>query len=242
MKRTDPDAFSPPIRIGRPGENALPLPGTNPAWTVDGVIETLSPLVLPERLARIQAALEQRLDSVTVLLDSPSDPHNVAAVLRSADAFGVQTIHVFLEENDYRASGRVAQGSHHWVDTVAYETREAAAECLIEQGYTLIVTHPQGELVPADLAQVERPALVLGNEHHGVHPSLASRAKTTVRIPMVGFVESLNMSVSAALLLSAATGTRPRGLRADHRRNVLARWLRHSVPRSSEILAAVDAH
>jgi tRNA (guanosine-2'-O-)-methyltransferase len=242
MKRTDPDVFSPPTRIGRPGDPAFPDPGPSPGWTASGVIETLSPLVLPERLERLRAVLAKRLDTVTVLLDNPGDPHNVAAVLRSADAFGVQTAHVFLEDNEYRASGRVAQGSHYWVDTIAYETRATAATCLTEQGYTLIVTHPEGELLPSDLGHVERPCLILGNEHSGVHATLEALATTSVRIPMVGFVESLNVSVSAALLLSAATAGRGRGLRPEHAENLLARWLRHSVPRSSEILAAVDAY
>jgi tRNA (guanosine-2'-O-)-methyltransferase len=178
---------------------------------------------------------------VTLLLDSPGDPHNVAAVLRSADAFGIQTVHVFLEDGEYRANKKIAQGSHNWVDTVLHQEREAAATYLTEQGYTLVTTHPEGKLAPEDLRSIPRLALILGNEHSGVHPSLAGRAASSVQIAMVGFVESLNLSVSAALLLRAATEGRGRGLPHPQRDNVLARWLRHSVPRSSEILAAVDA-
>jgi tRNA (guanosine-2'-O-)-methyltransferase len=241
MKRTHPDVFSPQAYSSGVGQYHVPPPGPSPHWTADGVIRTLQPLALPERNMRIESVLDRRLDSVTLLLDSPGDPHNVAAVLRSADAFGIQTVHVFLEDGEYRANKRIAQGSHNWVDTVLHHNREDAAAHLIDQGYTLVTTHPEGKLSPEDLRTIPRLALILGNEHSGVHPSLVQKANSSVQIPMVGFVESLNLSVSAALLLRAATEGRGRGLPGPLRENVHARWLRHSVPRSSEILAAVDA-
>jgi len=237
MKRTDPDVIS-LITTPVGSEGPLnPSPGPTPRWTAEGVIRALSPLTLPERLEKMMTVLARRLDTVTVLLDNPADPHNAAAVVRSADAFGLQAVHVFHETGDFRASGRVAQGSHYWVDTLLHTERSAALKHLVSEDYTLVATHPDGDLVPADLRNLERVAVILGNEHDGIHPILHAAARHTVRIPMSGFVESLNLSVSAAILLHAASAGRPPSLSAAQKDNVLSRWLRHSVPRSAEILA-----
>jgi tRNA (guanosine-2'-O-)-methyltransferase len=108
----------------------------------------------------------------------------------------------------------------------------------LERGYELVATHPKGELVPEDLARIPRVCIVMGNEHDGISEALVARAARTVRIPMRGFVESLNLSVAAALLLSAATRERRGDLSADETLELYAAGLLRSVPRSGEILAA----
>jgi len=237
MKRTDPDAYAPPVTRAPAG--ALPPAGPSSRWTATAVIAALEPLVLPERVARLRAVLSGRLSSVTVVLDRPHDPHNGSAVLRSCDAFGVQTVHVLASAEAFSISRNVAQGAQRWVDVVTHDDPDTLVSALRSQRYRIALTHPEGECDLADLPRLERVALLMGNEHDGVLPALAAAADCRLRIPMRGFVESLNMSVSAALTVQAATAGRPGDLTPEEADNVYARWLRATVPRADEVLAAL---
>ena len=106
------------------------------------------------------------------------------------------------------------------------------------QGFTLVATHPSGELTKEDLAKLPRVALLLGNEHDGLREELTRAADHSVRIPMRGFVESLNVSVAAAVLLSAATEQRPGDLSAERKRTLYARGLYRTLPRAADFLRA----
>jgi tRNA (guanosine-2'-O-)-methyltransferase len=102
----------------------------------------------------------------------------------------------------------------------------------------LVATHPAGELAPEDLAAVPRLALVLGNEREGIDPEIEAACSQRVQVPMRGFVESLNVSVTAAILLHAATRARTGDLDAATRRRLYARGLYLSVPQAAKVLAA----
>jgi tRNA (guanosine-2'-O-)-methyltransferase len=209
-----------------------------PTYDDATVIEVLEPLVLPARADKLRRIAQQRLESVTVLLDQPHDPHNGAAVLRSAEAFGLQEVHVVTRHERFVAARSVTRGTELWLDVHQHEGYEPAIAGLVARGYELVLTHPEGELLPEDLAGVPRLALVLGNEHWGVNEALRAVAPRSVRIPMRGFVESLNVSVSAAILLASATRGRPADLSAEEQRHHYARGLFHTVTRASEVLAA----
>jgi tRNA (guanosine-2'-O-)-methyltransferase len=211
-----------------------PLP-----WTAERIIARLEPLVLDRRRERFREVLRNRLGSVTVLLDELADPHNRAAVVRSCDAFGVQELHALQEAEAFGVHHAVAAGTERWVDVRHHRHVATAVADLSARGFELIETHPKGELVPDDLATLPRVALILGNEHRGVAPSLARAACRRVRIPMRGFVESLNVSVSAAILLAAATRGRAGDLPAEVQRHLYARALFHSVPRAGQVLEAL---
>jgi tRNA (guanosine-2'-O-)-methyltransferase len=224
--------------VGAGSAESLPGEPWSGAWTVDAVIETLEPLASDERQARIQSVLEQRLSSVTVLLDAPHDPHNGSAVMRTCDAFGIPTVHVVPREEAFLIARRITKGTERWLEVHHHASPEAAAQHLKRQGFELVATHPQGELTPPDLAHIPRLALLLGNEHEGICAALQREASRAVRIPMRGFVESLNVSVAAAVLLAAATHGRPGDLPVPEKRRLYARALFRSVPRAGEILAA----
>src|SRR6187455_2876569 len=202
------------------------------AWTARGVIEVLEPLVGERRRARLQGVIASRIGSVTVLMDAPHDPHNGAAVMRSCDAFGLPTVHVVARVESFMIARRITKGTERWLEVHDHKTPEAAARHLLERGFELVATHPQGELTPPDLAHIPRLALLLGNEHDGICEPLLRHAKRAVRIPMRGFVESLNVSVAAAVLLSAATHGRPGDLPHAEKRRLYARALFRSVPRA----------
>jgi tRNA (guanosine-2'-O-)-methyltransferase len=207
-------------------------------WTPEGVVETLSPLVTDARLARLRSVIDARLASVTVLMDAPHDPHNGGAVLRSCDAFGVQRLCVVPRSEPFAISTTVTRGSEKWVDVDLYRSPSEAVSALNGAGFLLVATHPEGTLVSDDLARIPRLALVLGNERDGIRDELEKAAAHTVRVPMRGFVESLNMSVSAAILLSAATRGRPGDLPHEQRQRLLARGLYRTLTHAAEALAA----
>ena len=209
-----------------------------PSWTASGIIEALEPLVLPERQARIRQTLTERLADVTVVMDRPHDPHNGAAVLRSCDAFGVQNVHIVSGHEPFLVSRIVTRRSERWLDIHEHDRPESALEPLLDEGYTLVTTHPQGELLPEDLSHVPTLALVFGNEHWGIDPRFVRAAGRSVRIPMRGFVESLNLSVSAAILLHAAVRNRRGNLSPADRERLYARGLYQTVKRAEVVLSS----
>ncbi|HTM46587.1 MAG TPA: RNA methyltransferase [Polyangiaceae bacterium] len=223
------------------------------AWTAAGVIALLEPLASLERCNTIQKALSQRLDSVTLLLDGAHDPHNVAAVLRSCDAFGLQQVHVAssgasagafsaASSGALMVSRKIAQGTERWVDVTHHAQPSDAVSALRAERFVLAAAHPQGKLMPEDLVAIPRVAIVLGNEHSGISAEVSLACEHTVRIPMRGFVESLNLSVSAALLIRAATMARAGDLSETQKQHLYARGLWRSVNRAAEILAASEPH
>jgi len=212
-----------------------------PEWDAESVIALLEPMVVEPRRARLLSVIEERVASVTVLMDAPHDPHNGAAVLRSADAFGVGTVHVVPRRESFLISTSVAKGTERWVDTIEHATPEAAITTLVDAGFELVATHPKGDCLPGDLAALPKLALVFGNEHDGISETLTRAATRAVRIPMRGFVESLNVSVSAAILLAAATNGRPGDLDPETKRLFYARGLYRTVARAGEILEAAGS-
>jgi tRNA (guanosine-2'-O-)-methyltransferase len=219
-----------------PADLTAPWPSS---WTADQVVSTLSPMVLERRRERLEQVIGCRLASVTLLLDELQDPHNRAAVVRSCDAFGVQRLHALQPGSQFAVHHGVATGTERWVDVCSHRTPVAAIEHLRQRQFQLVATHPEGELTPEDLSGMERVAVILGNEHRGICPQLEQAAAARVRIPMRGFVESLNVSVSAALVLRAATSGRRGDLTPATRLHLFARALFLSVPRASEVLAAL---
>lgn len=206
------------------------------------VARVLEAFITPERSARLRAVFAARLDAVTVLMDAPHDPHNGAAVLRSCDAFGLQRLHVVERLERFISANTVSRGSERWVEVRTYAAPADAMAALAASGHEVIVTHPSGELAPADLAGIPRLALVLGNERYGIHPEVVRACARSVRVPMRGFVESLNVSVTAAILIEQAARGRPGDLAEDEQAFLYARGLVLTVPRAAEILAARGVH
>lgn len=206
-------------------------------WTPESVIETLEPLAVDERRARLWSVIRGRIGSVTVLMDAPHDPHNAAAVLRSCDGLGVPRLHIVPRDEDFAVGRTVAKGAERWIEVVPHRTPERALAALHQAGYTTVATHPEGNLEPEALARLPRVAVILGNEHDGLRDALHAGARESVRIPMRGFVESFNVSVAAAVLLYAATRGRGGDLSEAEQLRYYARALVRSVPRALQVLA-----
>lgn len=200
------------------------------------VIRLLEPLVTDRRRERLLEVIGQRVGSVQVLFDAPHDPHNGAAVVRTCEAFGVQKVNVIERKEKFLLSSTVSRGTEKWVDLRAWQTPGEAIDALRAEGFELVAAHPEGELDPSDLADIPRLAIVLGNERDGIADELLAACARRVRVPMRGFAESLNVSVSAAVLLAFATRARAGDLADDDKRRVYARGLYLSVERANDVL------
>lgn len=213
-----------------PDETALPA-------DVATIIAALDPFLTEERRRRIASVIAARTRAVVPILDGLIDPHNVAAVMRSADAFGVQEVHLLAGPETFLASRRVSQGTDRWVDVVRHASPSACASFLRQRGYRLYVAAMDGAVEPSALAREARVAVVFGNEHGGVSEEMRALADGTYTIPMRGFVQSLNVSVAAAITLYSAMQGRPGELGPEERETLRARYLLASVPRALDLLA-----
>lgn len=224
MRRDHPDAFE------LPGPPALPASPTE-------VIAALQPLLTEERLARIEAILAGRSRAVIPVLDGVDDPHNVAAILRSAEAFGTQEVHLIDHGERFMASQRVTQGTDRWLDLVRHPSADTCVDSLRARGYAVYVATMDGQLTPEDLARIPQVAIVFGNEHAGVSRALAEAADGHYTIPMRGFAQSLNVSVATAITLYGATRPRAGDLAPEDAQALRARFMMLSVPRAHEVVA-----
>jgi tRNA (guanosine-2'-O-)-methyltransferase len=172
-------------------------------------------LLSDERRARIQSVVDARLQSITVVLDRLLDPHNTAAILRTAEGLGVARAHVVAHRaGDAIAHRRVTQDAHKWLEVEPRASGAGAVEALRSSGFEVWAGHltPDARLyteLPADRAV----ALLFGNEHEGPAPETLAACTGTFRIPMAGFTQSFNVSVAAAIALAHLTAARRRYLR-----------------------------
>ncbi|MCF1428682.1 MAG: tRNA (guanosine(18)-2'-O)-methyltransferase TrmH [Shewanella sp.] len=159
----------------------------------------------PERFARINQMLDNRQPDLTLCLDQIHKTNNIAAILRTADAVGIPFVHAVWPEGDMRVSGNTASGSQQWVKVDRYQQIGTALEIFSQQGMQIVTTGMTADAVDYRTLDYTKPtAFVLGHEKDGVSDCATSRADFNVTIPMVGMVQSLNVSVAAALLMYEA--------------------------------------
>jgi len=159
---------------------------------------------------KFETIILQRTRHITLVLEDIFQPHNASAVLRSCDCFGLQDVHIIENSNKYQVNPDVALGSSKWLSLYKYNSAEnntvACLQSLKTAGYQIIATTPhKDDHTPEDLPLGQKIALVFGTELEGLTPQAISMADGFVKIPMYGFTESLNISVSAALLIRSLT-------------------------------------
>ncbi|MGE5184980.1 MAG: TrmH family RNA methyltransferase [Acidobacteriota bacterium] len=190
----------------------------------------LLPMLSAERVARIDAVLARRLQSVTVAVEDTYDPHNAAATLRTSEALGLQDVHVIEPLERFSAAKGVTRGAHKWIDLHRWPSAEAAAGALRGRGFRVFATLP-GAPQSIDDVEVGSPiAVVFGNEHAGLSAGAISACDGALAVPMFGFTESYNLSVTVALAMSRLAARRRAYIGADgdldeaRRARLRARW------------------
>ena len=164
--------------------------------------DVLSDRLTPERKEKMLRVASQRTNHIRLVIQDVHQPHNVSACLRTAEAFGILNVHVVEMDNKYKPSS-VARGVAGWLNVHRHPDVKSCASSLKEQGFIIAAGMPaQESVVPLGDMPVDKPiALLFGNEHSGVSPDWQSWVDTYFTIPMSGIVESLNISVSAAICM-----------------------------------------
>lgn len=204
------------------------------------IIELLKNYVTKERLETLNRVIEERTNYISVVLEDIFQNHNASAVLRSCDCFGIQSVNFIENRYSYMENKDVAMGSSQWLSIRRFNQKENntldAIKAIREAGYRIVATTPHtNDVLIKDLDLSKgKIALFFGSEKPGLSDIVMENADEFVRIPMYGFTESFNISVSAALCLYELT-TRLRNsnidwhLSPDERTELLAQWMKLSA-------------
>jgi tRNA (guanosine-2'-O-)-methyltransferase len=194
------------------------------------VQEALAPLLSDERIARVDAVLDARLASLSAVIEDLYDPHNGAAAIRSTEALGLQSFHAIEPNARFTAIKGITRGCHRWIDLHRWADISSCAEHLHARGFRLYGTSPAAT-DDLETVDVSTPvAVMFGNEHAGLTGAAKDACDGTIAIPMHGFTESFNLSVSVALVMSRLAARRrehlgARGdLSAERKIHLRARW------------------
>jgi tRNA (guanosine-2'-O-)-methyltransferase len=210
------------------------------------IVQHLSQFISDHKRDFVEKVLNMRTRNVTVVLEDIFQSQNASAVIRTCECLGIQDIHVVENTTKYSINPRVLKGSNKWIDIKHHASKTenntvAVFTKLKEQGYRMVVTHPGGEGVALeDLSTDNKIAMVFGNELRGISAKALALCDERVRIPMYGFTESFNISVSAAICLNTlvtklhANGTFA-GLGDMEKQLLRLKWYRKIVRKSDLI-------
>ncbi|MCL5436976.1 MAG: RNA methyltransferase [Candidatus Dependentiae bacterium] len=210
------------------------------------LVEHLSQFITPSRRERIDQVLRERTRYIVPILEDITQPHNVSAAIRSIECFGVQDVHVIEQQSRYSINTGVSKGSSNWVTLSRYHHggRNNTEECftyLRSKGYRIVATFAHGRARPLSEVPIDQKlAIVFGTEERGVSLYAQEHADMAVTIPMYGFTDSFNVSVSVALCFYDLVGRlRASKLRwqmsEDEKLDIKLEWLRLLV-RGSETM------
>ncbi|MGD1862199.1 MAG: TrmH family RNA methyltransferase [Leptolyngbyaceae cyanobacterium] len=167
----------------------------------------LESFITPERSAKIDAVLPQRTRHLTVVAEDFHDPHNASALLRTCEGLGIQDVHIVENFNTFKARVGATSGAAKWLTLhhhgeAGQDNTLSCCDKLRSQGYLIVATSPHCQArSPERMPLEQKLAIIFGSERYGVSERTLATADWHLKIPMVGFVESLNVSVSAAMCL-----------------------------------------
>ncbi|HNR84993.1 MAG TPA: RNA methyltransferase [Taishania sp.] len=167
------------------------------------LLETLYGMITPSKVEMFERLAPQKTNYLTVAMENIYQEHNASAVMRTCESLGIQSLHVIEKDWKYQAQRDIARGAGRWIDTFNYSDATPTLSC-IEQlkadGYQIVATTPHKDDFTIDTLPIDQPiALFFGTEGEGISQDIISNADRFVKIPMHGFTESLNVSVSVAI-------------------------------------------
>ncbi len=211
------------------------------------LIEYLTEFITDNRIERFNDIIKYRTRYITVVLEDIFQPHNASAVLRSCDCFGIQDVHIIENENKYQVNPDVALGSSKWINLILHNNEKnnslQTIKKLKNEGYRIVATSPNVNDINLDQFEINKGkiALFFGTELNGLSEDALNNSDEFVKIPMYGFTESLNISVSAAIILQTFIhklhqSTINWKLSEEEIINLKIQWLRNSIKNSDLII------
>ena len=169
-------------------------------------LEFLENILTENRKERFLNVLKNRTRHFTVAVEDVFQMHNTSAVMRSCEVFGIQELNVIEQRFGKRIDKEIAMGAQKWVDINAFDSISGCLDNLQSRGYQIIATTPHEDDCLLEDFDISKPsALFFGTERDGLSEEILKRADGFLKIPMVGFTESLNISVSAAIIIQNLT-------------------------------------
>lgn len=215
--------------------------------TIEEQVAYLRNFVVDEKNALFERLIRERTDYVTVVMEDLYQSHNQSAVMRSADCYGIQNVHLIENRNHYDSTSTVSQGAREWLSLHRHRRLENNTPSAIRElraaGYRIIATTPHTDDVLIDELDFSKGkmAFFLGTELTGLSDTVIEQADEFVKVPMYGFTESLNVSVCAAIIMYSVMQRLRKSeidwhLTRERQYEVLFQWYRHAIKASDEIL------
>ncbi len=158
------------------------------------------------RKQRFLDVLTNRTKHFTIAVEDVFQMHNTSAVMRSCEVFGIQELNIVEQKFGKSIDKQIAMGAQKWVDIFEHPSSQACIDNLREKGYQIIATTPHNDSCTIENFDISKPsALFFGTEKEGLSDEVMQQADGYLKIPMVGFTESLNISVSAAIIIQDIT-------------------------------------
>ncbi|HEU4497156.1 MAG TPA: RNA methyltransferase [Flavobacterium sp.] len=165
-------------------------------------LQYLEAFITENRKNKFLEVLEKRTNHFTVAIEDVYQLHNTSAVMRSCEVFGIQNLHVVEEKFGKRIDKEIAMGAQKWVGVNRYDSNIECVKSLKAKGYRIIATTPHQDDCLLDSFDISEPAAIFfGTERNGLSEEIMKEADGFLKIPMSGFTESLNISVSAAIII-----------------------------------------
>lgn len=210
-----------------------------------GLFQYLSEYISDNKKDLFGKIIDFRTKHATVVLEDIYQPHNASAVLRTCDCYGIQDVHIIENKNKYEVNPDVALGSSKWVNLIKYNQKENnTLECirsLRKNGYRIIATTPHRNDVNLEDFNIDKKfAIFFGTEMQGLTSEMINNADEYLKIPMFGFTESFNISVSAAIIISQLVSRMQKSdthwqLSEEEKADTLLNWARNVV-RKADLL------
>ncbi len=209
-------------------------------------VDVLEQLISNRRLERIDSVLDNRIVTVTAVFEDLYDPRNVAAGLRTCDAFGLADAHVITEQHAYRLDGDVSASSEQWLSIHRYGSTEDCIETLRSEGFAIWVSDLAATKTLDELDVEGKIALVVGAEKEGITEKMRQAADVRYILPMHGMVQSFNVSVALAISLQTIMSPRRAQLGGhgdmsiERQWKLRRQWLEHGIRHAKKVRAAYD--
>jgi tRNA (guanosine-2'-O-)-methyltransferase len=213
------------------------------------LIQYLRKFTTEERFNIFNDIIRTRTQHISIVLENIYQPHNISASLRSAECFGIQDVHIIENNNEFNEDANISMNSGKWLSIHHYKKKTNntlhAIKSIKEKGYQLIATTPRSTddnvISLYDLkVSNSKIAIVFGSEVNGCSQDVINSSDHKIHIPMYGFTESFNLSVSVALCLHHLThklraSNIPWQLDKNIKKEILLNWLRRSIKSSKRI-------